>query len=197
MSDKKKLSERDICTQYLNPALQRSGWDFATQVQEDVSFTKGRVIVRGKLHTRGQQKRADHVLYYAPKLPIAVIESKDNNHTLGDGMQQALGYAEALDTPFAFSGNGDGFLMHDRTGQRTPIEQELALDEFPRPEELWQRHSSWKCIIASSEKWAAVEMLYITTTAVARPPRITIRSSPSTGLSNPRRGKGAVRGMER
>ena len=159
MSDKKKLSERDICTQYINPALQRAGWDFATQVREEVSFTKGRVIVRGKLHTRGRQKRADHVLYYAPNLPIAVIEAKDNRHTLGDGMQQALGYAETLDTPFTFSSNGDGFLMHDRTGQRTPIEQALALDDFPGPEELWQRYCCWKGI-ASSEKRATVETPY-------------------------------------
>ena len=159
MSDKKKLSERDICTQYINPALQRAGWDFAMQVREEVSFTKGRVIVRGKLHTRGRQKRADHVLYYAPNLPIAVIEAKDNRHTLGDGMQQALGYAETLDTPFAFSSNGDGFLMHDRTGQHTPIEQALALDDFPGPEELWQRYCCWKGI-ASTEKRATVETPY-------------------------------------
>jgi type I restriction enzyme R subunit len=115
--------------------------------------------VRGKLHTRGKQKRADYVLYYAPNLPIAVIEAKDNNHSLGGGMQQALGYAETLDIPFAFSSNGDGFLMHDRTGQRTPIEQELALDEFPGPEDLWQRYCCWKGI-ASTEKRATVETPY-------------------------------------
>ena len=90
----------------------------------------------------------------------AVIEPKDNRHTLGDGMQQALGYAEALDTPFAFSRNGDGFLMHDRTGQRTPIEQAFALDDFPGPEELWQRHCCWKGIITSRERRAAVETLH-------------------------------------
>jgi type I restriction enzyme R subunit len=101
-------------------------------VREEVSFTKGRTIVRGK------QKHAD-VLYYGPNLPIVVIEAKDNKHTHGDGMQQVLGYAEALGTPFAYSSNCDGFLMHDRTGQRAPIEQALALDDFPGPEELWQR----------------------------------------------------------
>jgi type I restriction enzyme R subunit len=69
LSDKRKFSERDICTQYINPALQRSGRDLASQVREEVSFTNGRIIVRGK------QKHADHVLYYAPNLPIAVIES--------------------------------------------------------------------------------------------------------------------------
>ena len=159
MSDKKSLSERDICTQYITPALQAAGWDFATQVREEVSFTKGRVIVRGKLHTRGKQKRADYVLYYAPNLPIAVIEAKDNKHSVGDGMQQALNYAETLDVPFVFSSNGDAFLVHDRTGQRTPIEQELTLDEFPTSEELWQRYCTWKGI-ASAEKRETVETPY-------------------------------------
>lgn len=159
MSDKKKLSERDICTQYITPALQRAGWDFATQVREEVTFTKGRVIVRGKLHTRGKQKRADYVLYYAPNLPIAVIEAKDNNHTIGDGMQQALDYAETLDVPFVFSSNGDAFLSHDRTGQRTPIEKPLALGEFPSAENLWQRYCAWKGI-AGPEKRETVETPY-------------------------------------
>ena len=122
MQNKKNLSERDICTQFINPALRRAGWDFATQVREEVSFTKGRVIVRGKLHTRGEHKRADYVLYYAPHLPIAVIEAKDNSHGIGDGMQQGLNYAETLEVPFAISSNGNGFLVHDRTGQHTPIE---------------------------------------------------------------------------
>jgi len=79
LSDKRKFSEQDICTQYINPALQRSGRDLASRVREEVSFTKGRIIVRGK------QKHADHVLYYAPNLPIAVVEAKENRHTLGDG----------------------------------------------------------------------------------------------------------------
>ena len=159
MRDKKKLSERDICTQFITPALQKAGWNFATQVREEVSFTKGRVIVRGKLHTRGKTKRADFVPYYAPNLPIAVIEAKDNNHSVGDGMQQGLGNAEILEVPFAFSSNGDGFLMHDRTGQHTPIEQELALDAFPSPDELWQRYCAWKGI-ASPERRGTVETPY-------------------------------------
>ncbi len=156
---KKNLSERDICTQYITPALQQAGWDFATQVREEVTFTKGRVIVRGKLHSRGKQKRADYVLYYAPNLPIAIIEAKDNTHGLGDGMQQALGYAEILEVPFVFSSNGDAFLAHDRSGQRTPIEQELALNEFPSPEELWLRYCTWKGI-AGAEKRETVETPY-------------------------------------
>src|SRR4051794_28203922 len=102
---KKSLSERDICTQFITPALQQAGWDFSTQVREEVTFTAGRIIVRGKLHSRGTKKRADYLLYFKPNFPIAVIEAKDNNHGLGDGMQQGLGYAETLDLPFVFSSN--------------------------------------------------------------------------------------------
>ncbi len=94
--NKKQLTERDICTKYIPPALDRAGWDIATQVREEFPLTKGRIIVRGKLHTRAQHKRVDYVLFYKPNIPLALIEAKDNNHSLGDGMQQALGYAGAL-----------------------------------------------------------------------------------------------------
>lgn len=106
--NKKKLSERDICTKYITPSLEKAGWDPNTQFLEEFSLTKGRVIVRGQLHTRAKNKRADYVLFYKPNIPIAVIEAKDNNHSIGDGMQQALEYAELLHVPFAFSSNGDG-----------------------------------------------------------------------------------------
>ena len=114
--DKTNLSERDICTKFITPALRKAGWDEQLQIREEVSFTKGRIIVRGKLVTRGQAKRADYVLYYKPNIPIALIEAKDHNHAIGDGMQQALDYAETLNIPFVFSSNGDGFLFDDRTG---------------------------------------------------------------------------------
>jgi type I restriction enzyme R subunit len=104
--DKKQLSERDICTKCITPALEQAGWDIATQVREEFPLTKGRIIVRGKLHTRGKHKRADYVLFYKPNIPIAIIEAKDNSHTVSDGMQQALGYAYMLQVPFVFSSNG-------------------------------------------------------------------------------------------
>ena len=122
--DKRGLSERDICTKFITPALRRAGWDEMSQIREEVSFTKGRIIVRGKLVTRGRAKRADYILYFKPNIPIAVIEAKDNSHSVGDGMQQALDYAETLNVPFAFSSNGDGFVFHDRTGASTPLESE-------------------------------------------------------------------------
>jgi type I restriction enzyme R subunit len=139
-----KLSERDICTKFITPALVAAGWDVQSQIREEVSFTKGRIIVRGKLHSRGQARRADYVLYVRPNQPIAVIEAKDGSHMVGAGMQQALDYAEALDVPFVFSSNGDGFLFHDRTGDASVTESELSLGEFPSPDALWQRYCAWK-----------------------------------------------------
>ena len=136
--DKRQLSERDICTKFITPALEKAGWDIATQVREEFPLTKGRIIVRGKLHTRAQNKRADYVLFHRPNMPIAVIEAKDNKHSLGDGMQQSLGYAEMLQVPFVFSSNGDGFLFHNKIAKDSVIERELALHELPSPDVLWQ-----------------------------------------------------------
>jgi type I restriction enzyme R subunit len=142
--DKKKLTERDICSKFINPALEQAGWNMHSQVREEVSFTAGRIIVRGRLHTRGKRRRADYVLSYKKNMPIAIIEAKDNNHSLGDGMQQALAYSDALDAPFVFSSNGDGFLFHDRTGLRGATEINLTLEEFPSPEYLWDLYCQYK-----------------------------------------------------
>ena len=136
--NKKKLSERDICTKFITPALEQAGWDITTQIREEFPLTKGRIIVRGKLHTRAQHKRADYVLFYKPNIPIAVIEAKDNSHSVGDGMQQGLGYAEMLQVPFVFSSNGDGFLFHNKITTDGIIERELDLHEFPSADTLWQ-----------------------------------------------------------
>lgn len=136
--DKRQLSERDICTKFITPALESAGWDIATQIREEFPLTKGRIIVRGKLFSRARHKRADYVLFLKPNLPIAVIEAKDNTHTVGDGMQQALGYAELLEVPFAFSSNGDEFLFHNKLVPDGVIEREIPLDGFPSANQLWQ-----------------------------------------------------------
>src|SRR5690606_14314589 len=136
--NKKKLTERDICTKFITPALEQAGWDITTQIREEFSLTKGRIIVRGKLHTRAKHKRADYVLFYKPNIPIAIIEAKDNNHTVGDGMQQALGYADMLQVPFVFSSNGDGFLFHNKIATDGIIECELSIHDFPAAQTLWQ-----------------------------------------------------------
>nr|WP_237051509.1 DEAD/DEAH box helicase family protein [Magnetospirillum sp. ME-1] len=148
--DKKDLSEADICAKFITPALQRAGWDEDTQIRREVPITKGRIIVRGKLVSRGAPRRADYVLSYKPNLPLAVVEAKDNNHTVGDGIQQSLDYAISLEVPFAASSNGDGFLLHDRTGHGT-VETNLGMDQFPSPPDLWSRYRAWKGFPPGSE----------------------------------------------
>ena len=150
--DKRSLSERDICTKFITPALRKAGWDEMLQIREEVGFTKGRIIVRGKLVSRGQAKRADYVLYYKPNIPLALIEAKDNTHSVGDGMQQGLDYATTLDIPFVFSSNGDGFVFHDRTGRSATVETDLGLDAFPSPADLWARYRAWKSLDAEAEQ---------------------------------------------
>ena len=150
--DKKSLSERDICTKFITPALRKAGWDEMTQIREEVSFTKGQIIVRGKLVSRGKGKRADYILYYKPNIPIAVIEAKDNTHAIGDGLQQGLSYAETLNIPFVFSSNGDGFVFHDRTGTSNQRESTLNNDSFPPPGDLWARFRASKNLTPEAEK---------------------------------------------
>ena len=138
--NKKELTERDICTKFINPAIKNAGWNMRTQVREEVSFTDGRIIVQGKLYTRGKSKRADYILYYKSNIPIAIIEAKDNKKPVGHGMQQALEYSEILQIPFIFTSNGDSFVFHDKTKTSGALEQEISLDDFPSPEELWQKY---------------------------------------------------------
>jgi len=150
--DKRALSERDICTKFVTPALRQAGWDELLQIREEVGFTKGRIIVRGKLVSRGQGRRADYVLYYKPNIPLALIEAKDNTHSVGDGMQQGLEYAETLGIPVVFSSNGDGFLFHDRTAAGGAMETTLGLDAFPSPADLWERYRAWKGLTPEAER---------------------------------------------
>lgn len=147
--NKKDMSERDICTKYITPALVKAGWDIKRQIREEVTFTDGRIIVRGNVTTRGKRKRADYILYYKSNLPIAVVEAKDNKHSIGDGMQQAINYADILDLRFAYSSNGDGFIEHD---MKSGTEREISLEEFPSPEELWNRYKGIKKITPEQEK---------------------------------------------
>ena len=135
--NKKKLSEEDIKMKYITPAIEQAGWDIKKQVRAEYTFTDGRVIVRGNVTTRGKKKRADYILFYKHNMPLAIIEAKDNRHSVGAGMQQGLEYGEILDIPFVYSSNGDGFIEHDRFAGK---ERELTLDEFPTRDELWNRY---------------------------------------------------------
>src|SRR5262245_51914325 len=152
---KKSLNETEICQNYITPAIAKAGWDPQTQIRREFAFTAGRVIVRGKIAARGKQKRADYLLCYESNLPLAVVEAKDNNHAVGGGLPQALRYAEALDVPFVFSSNGDGFLFHDRTGGSASVETPLPLDQFPSPAELWARYRAWKGLAAPAAEKVA------------------------------------------
>jgi type I restriction enzyme R subunit len=159
--DKKSLSERDICTKYITPAILQAGWQ-QHEFREEVPLTLGRVMVRGTLAARiknpkakGGPKRPDFVLYARPNVPIAVVEVKKSIFSVGHGMQQALVYAEMLDVPFAISSNGKGFLLHDRTGITHPVERALELQSFPPLSELWPIYQQWKGL----ESPAAVKLL--------------------------------------
>ena len=154
MSDfsKKELSEQDICSKYILPALISSGWDLQKQIREQYSFTAGRIIVRGKTIVRGEKKRVDFILYYRGHFPLALIEAKDNKHSVGAGMQQALQYAEALDIPFVYSSNGDAFIEHDRLAKTGVVEKELRLNNFPSPEALYSRYIKAKNFIPEQEQ---------------------------------------------
>lgn len=134
--NKKDLTEEDIKSVYITPALEKSGWKMPPYRQMEHYFTDGRVIAQGSVHARQKGKKADYLLNLAANRPIAIVEAKDNNKPLGGGMQQAMEYAQILDIPFAYSSNGDGFLEHDFiTGKET----ELTLDQFPTMDELKKR----------------------------------------------------------
>lgn len=159
--NKKELSERDICTKFITPALENAGWNKTTQILEEVSFTDGRIYVRGKLTARGTRKRADYILYYKPNIPIAIIEAKHNKYSVRHGIQQALDYAKLLDIPCVFSSNGDGFMFHDRSGLSSELETELSMDAFPSPEELWERYKKYKGISTDEEEKVVSQDYYL------------------------------------
>ena len=178
MTNKKALNESDVCDRYITPAITDAGWT-TNRWRREFGFTDGKIIVRGNLVARGKRKRADYLLFHTPDLPIAIIEAKDNTHSVGAGMQQALAYAETLDVPFVFSSNGDGFLFHDRTGTFDKIERQLALNEFPSPETLFAHYRSGGASTQPPTSWSPAR----TTSRPAARKRATTSSSPSTAVS--------------
>jgi type I restriction enzyme R subunit len=125
--NKKDLSEADIKEKFITPAVTKAGWDEHTQLGREIFFTDGRIYVKGKITARGKRKFADYILFYKPNVPIAIIEAKDNNHSVKAGIQQALGYANTLDIPFVFSSNGDGFYFHDKTVTSGTLKQNFQM----------------------------------------------------------------------
>ncbi|HHQ4555881.1 TPA: EcoAI/FtnUII family type I restriction enzme subunit R [Aeromonas veronii] len=141
--NKATLTEADIISKYLLPAIKAAGWDDLTQVRQEVKLRDGKVVVRGQMAARKKVKSADIVLYHKMGLPLAVIEAKANKHEIGKGMQQGLDYARLLDVPFVFASNGDGFVFHDKTNP-AKLESEIALEDFPSPGQLWDKLCTWK-----------------------------------------------------
>ncbi len=125
--DKKQLTEQEIRTRYITPAIVKADW-MASQIREEYAITQGRIIARGGTFKRDKAKYADYVLFYKPRIPLAVVEAKDNNHAVSDGMQQALEYAEMLKIPFVFTSNGDGFTFYNRMISVGDKEQFVPLD---------------------------------------------------------------------
>ncbi len=153
--DKKKFSETDICDLFITPAIKNAGWDPVSQIRREVTLSPGPIVVRGNMSSRNKKKKkfADYVLSWEPGVPVAVVEAKDNNHAVSQGMQQALGYAEILNVPSAFSSNGDAFASHNNmpsTGE--DIESQFPLDAFPPPPDIWQRYKLYRGIEEKSEK---------------------------------------------
>ena len=148
----KDLSEMDIRTKFIYPAIVKAGWDPILQLREEYPITVGRIIARGKTCKREAALKADYVLFYKPNKPIAVIEAKDNNHIMGDGMQQALLYSNMMDIPFVFSSNGDGFIFHNKYITEGEVETKLTNDEFPSPEKLWEMYQEKNHISPEQEK---------------------------------------------
>jgi type I restriction enzyme R subunit len=145
----KKLTEEDIKYRYITPAIEQAGWK-KEQVLMEYFFTDGQVLVRGNTVKRGKRKKADYLLTHKDgQVPLAIIEAKDADHSVGAGMQQAIEYAEILNIPFAYSSNGSGFVEHDFF---TGAETELALAKFPSADELWNRYLKGKGLDAAQEK---------------------------------------------
>ena len=174
MDNKSSLSERDIITKYILPAIEQSGWNKQTQIREEVTFTAGRIFVKGKKTKRGEKKRADIIIYYKPNIPVAVVEAKDNKHTVGAGMQQALEYANTLDIPVAISSNGDGFVIQCRKNcgpkgadGKSIVSENADLDHFPTPDELWNCYELYNGLASKEEEDTSLCSYYFDSTGRA------------------------------
>ncbi|MEK6896170.1 MAG: DEAD/DEAH box helicase family protein [Nanoarchaeota archaeon] len=155
--DKKQMSEEDIKLRFVTPALLEKGKWSKEQVRMNVYFTDGKIMIAGKTVKRGKRNFADYILQYKSNKPLAVIEAKDNNHSVGEGMQQALEYAEKLDLPFVFTSNGDGFVFHDRESGK---EINLSLSQFPSPQELWEKYKKYRGITEKIEEIITTDYFY-------------------------------------
>ena len=164
--EKQELSEIDICDLFITPAIKDAGWDQERQIRREVTLTPGPVIVRVNMSSRNKKKkkRADYVLSLEPGIPIAVVEAKENTQAVSQGMQQALGYADILQVPSAFSSNGDAFASHNKVpAAGEDIEAEFALEFFPNPDSLWKRYKTYHGIEKTTDE-LITQPYYVDTT---------------------------------
>jgi type I restriction enzyme R subunit len=152
-----ELTEEDVRAKYIDPSIRNAGWNEELQIRREVFFTDGKIIIQKNKTKRGKRKKADYVLSYKTNLPLAIIEAKKNTFTIGHGMQQGIEYGEILDIPFIYSCNGEGYLEFDRL---TGKSRELKMNEFPTPEELWERYLEEKKLDRSD---LLVESYFFTT----------------------------------
>jgi type I restriction enzyme R subunit len=173
--NKAHLTETDIITKFILPAVKDAGWDMMSQIRQEVKLRDGKIVVRGKLASRIKVKSADIVLYHKPNLPLAVIEAKANQHAISKGMQQGLDYASLLDVPFVFATNGDGFVFHDKTNPQQ-LESEITLSDFPTLNNSGRNTVSGKGLLRNSCPSSA----RTTTMTPAGNPLVIIRCRRST-----------------
>ena len=183
--NKKQMTEEDIKLHYITPAI-TAKWD-AGYITMETKITDGRINLKGNLTVRDKPKKADYVLYLNAQTPIAIVEAKDNNHTVSFGLQQAMTYATMMDIPFAYSSNGDAFQEHDfMTGQ----EREIPLEAFPSPAELqarYYREANQGQGLTEEEKKAQAQEYY--TSASTYAPRYYQRNAVNRTLDAMARGQ--------
>ena len=147
-SEISRMTEEEVKLRYITPAIECK-WDKHAQMRMEYFFTDGRIIIEGNAPERGKRKKADYLLSLKPNLPLAIVEAKSNHLPMGAGLQQGIEYAQILDVPFVYSSNGDGFLERDMINGR---EREIALDDFPAPDDLWARYKVQKQYKPEQEK---------------------------------------------
>lgn len=167
---KNKLSESDISDKFIRPAIVQAGWHTLDQIYAQYPLRAGRVVVRGKTAKRDQSTVlfADFALFLKPNIPLAVVEAKKSCLSMNAGMQQAVNYAELLDVPFSFASNGDGFVFRDATLATGVLEQNITLEQFPSPQELWARYCAWKGWTPDVQRVAEFDYALATTAKTPR-----------------------------
>jgi type I restriction enzyme, R subunit len=170
---KHDLTEDDVRSKFITPALQKKGWNLYSLeglglVRENFLVTKGKLVIEGNVTNREPEGRADYVLFYKSNIPIAVIEAKNFNFSSDKGIQQALNYSNHLDVPFVFSSNGEEFVFFDKTNKKN-VQKKISLESFPTPKELWEKFVNWKNFSENRSKLYSEDYYFDPSGKVPRP----------------------------